>query len=187
MAYRNGTYIAFHADGTNVPIESDIKYYNLMKAWSAKKDDDFSMINSHEKTCAVRDNSLKETLRNRLKERLRNSKQMVLIIGKTTRNDNDWVPFEIEYAVDVCNLPLIIVYPDYEYIMKPALLSHLWPVKLKERIESGKVKAIHIPFKKEPLIDAMGQFDCNTKPNTSLSYYTKEAYQQFGISIQLDN
>ena len=42
MAYRNGTYIAFHANGTNVPIDSDIKYYNLMKAWTAKKDDDFS-------------------------------------------------------------------------------------------------------------------------------------------------
>ena len=41
MAYRNGTYIAFHANGTNIPVESDIKYYNLIKAWTAKKDDDF--------------------------------------------------------------------------------------------------------------------------------------------------
>ena len=183
MAYRNGTYIAFHADGTNVPTESDIKYYNLMKAWTAKQDDDFSMINSHEKTNAVRDSSLKETLRSRLKERLRNSKHMVLIIGKTTKNDNDWVPFEIEYAIDSCNLPLIITYPDYEYILNPGLLSDLWPAKLKDRIEKKLVKAIHIPFKKEPLMAAMGQFDHNNMPSTSLSYYTKEAYASFGIKI----
>jgi len=46
MAYRNGTYVAFHANGTAVPVDSDIKYYNLMKAWTEKGDDDFTMINS---------------------------------------------------------------------------------------------------------------------------------------------
>ena len=74
MAYRNGTYISFHADGTNIPIDSDIKYYNLIKAWTAKEDDDFSIIDSHRKTCAVRDSSLKATLRERLKDRLKNQK-----------------------------------------------------------------------------------------------------------------
>jgi len=44
LAYRNGTYVAFHANGTDVPIDSDIKYYNLLKAWTAKGDDDFAMI-----------------------------------------------------------------------------------------------------------------------------------------------
>jgi glucan phosphoethanolaminetransferase (alkaline phosphatase superfamily) len=90
MAYRNGTYVAFHADGTNLPGESDIDYYNLMKAWTAKTDDGFTMINSHEKSFAVRDSSLRTTLRNSLLERLRNSKNMVLVIGETTRLDTDW-------------------------------------------------------------------------------------------------
>jgi hypothetical protein len=63
MAYRNGTYVAFHANGTNYPIESDIKYYNMIKAWSEKSDDDFTLNNSHEKTAAVRDSSSKETVR----------------------------------------------------------------------------------------------------------------------------
>lgn len=184
MAYRNGTYIAFHADGTDVPTESDIKYYNLMKAWSAKSDDDFSMINSHEKTSSVRDSSLKTTLRNRLKDRLKLSKQMVLIIGDTTKNDKDWVPFEIEYAVDDCELPLIIAYTGYEYILNPSLLSNLWPQALKDRIDNRIVKAIHIPFKKEPLKDAMIQFNLTNKPSSSLSYYSKEAYKIFGIEIK---
>jgi hypothetical protein len=184
MAYRNGTYIAFHADGTNIPTDSDIKYYNLMKAWTAKTDDDFSMINSHEKTAAVRDSSLKTTLRTRLKERLSKSKHMVLIIGDTTKNDMDWVPFEIEYAVDTCKIPLIIAYTGYEYILNPSLLSNLWPKALKDRINNGTVKAIHIPFKKEPLKDAISQFDLKNKPSTSLNYYTREAYKSFGIEIK---
>lgn len=57
MAYRNGTYVAFHAEGTNIPIDTDFKYYNLLKAWTNKTDDDFSMIDSHEKGSAVRDSS----------------------------------------------------------------------------------------------------------------------------------
>lgn len=181
MAYRNGTYIAFHANGTNVPFDSDIKYYNLIKAWTAKTDDDFAIINSHDKTSAVRDSSLKETLRRRLKERLSLSKNLVLIIGETTKYDTDWVPFEIEYAIDNLDLPLIIAYTGFDYILSPNELSHLWPKALKDRIENKNAKAIHIPFKKEPLKDAIKQFNLTNKPKTSLSYYTREAYKIFGI------
>ena len=133
MAYRNGTYVAFHAEGTNVPVDSDIKYYDLLKAWTAKSDDDFSMINSHDKTAAVRDSSKKETLRSRLKTRLRNSKHLLLIIGDTTRLDTDWVPFEIRYAVDECEIPVIAVYTGYTYVLAPDKLSHLWPRALKKK------------------------------------------------------
>ncbi len=181
MAYRNGTYIAFHANGTNVPIDSDIKYYNLIKAWTAKTDDDFAIINSHDKTSAVRDTSLKETLRRRLKERLSVSKNLVLIIGETTKYDTDWIPFEIEYAVDNLDLPLIIVYTGFDYILSPSELSNLWPKALKDRIENKTANAIHIPFKKEPLKEAINQFNLKNKPKTSLSYYSREAYKTFGI------
>jgi hypothetical protein len=45
MAYRNGTYVAFHADGNNVPGgKSDIDYYNLMCAWNEHKHHDFTML-----------------------------------------------------------------------------------------------------------------------------------------------
>lgn len=181
MAYRNGTYIAFHANGTNIPIDSDIKYYNLIKAWTAKTDDDFAIINSHDKTSAVRDTSLKETLKKRLKERLALSKNFVLIIGETTKYDTDWVPFEIEYAVDKLDLPLIITYTEVEYVLSPNELSNLWPKALKDRIENKTAKAIHIPFKKEPLKEAINQFNLTNKPKTSLSYYSREAYKIFGI------
>lgn len=181
MAYRNGTYIAFHAEGTNVPTDSDIKYYNLLKAWTAKTDDDFSMINSHEKTAAVRDSSKRETLSTRLKTRLQNSKHLFLIIGKTTKNDTDWVPFEIRYAIDDCELPVIAAYVDYEYILSPADLSSLWPSALKTRINNKSAKVIHIPFKKKPIASAISSYSHTNKPKGALTYYTRDTYKKWGI------
>lgn len=55
MPYRNGTYIAFHEDGTTDPIASDTGYYNLLKTWTELTDDDFSFVNSYDKTASVRD------------------------------------------------------------------------------------------------------------------------------------
>lgn len=183
MAYRNGTYVAFHAGGTTDPTKSDIKYYNMLKMWSANKNIEFSLCDSHEKTASVRDTSKKETLRRSLVTRLRNSKQFLLILTDTTKNDTDWVPFEISYAVDECNLPLILAYPDFNSIMAPAKLSAYWPTTLKSRIENGSAKAIHIPFKMAPVLDAISQFDINNTnyPINGYGYYNREAHQEFGL------
>jgi hypothetical protein len=181
MAYRNGTYIAFYAEGTNVPTESDIKYYNLLKAWKVREENDFYFINSHDKTNAVRDTSKKETLRKTLITRLNNSKNMILIIGKTTKNDKDWVPFEIEYAIDKCQIPIIAAYVDYEYILTPEQLSDLWPQALKDRIYNESARVIHIPFKEKPLTDAISRFDFENLPENGLVYYGKSAYIEWGI------
>jgi hypothetical protein len=183
MAYRNGTYIAFHANGKTEPTESDMKYYNLLKAWHVREENDFEFVNSHEKTEAVRDSSKRETLRRALVTRLRNSKNMILIIGKTTREDQDWVPFEISYAIDQCDIPIIAAYPGLGPIFQPSYLASLWPSALAQRINSEKARVIHIPFKQAVLADAVTQFDHTHPPQGSLTYYTVEAYKSFGIPI----
>lgn len=181
MAYRNGTYIAFHANGTNIPGNSDIDYYNLMKAWSAKTDDDFTMINSHDKASAVRDSSKKATLRASLQERLRNSRNMVLIIGETTRQDTDWVPLEIQQAVDVYEIPIIAAYTAYTSILAPAELYQWWPKALADRINNMTARVLHIPFKKQPISDAIARFDHNNLPQDALTHYTLETQQRWGL------
>jgi hypothetical protein len=183
MAYRNGTYVAFHANGTNIPGKSDIDYYNLMRAWKAHPDDEFTMSNSHEKAWAVRDSSKMATLRASLLERLRNSKNMVLIIGDTTIRDDDWVPFEIENAVDSYKIPIIAAYTGFSIpIRNPISLKGKWPSALASRIANGTASVIHIPFKKAPLLDAITQFSHNNlPPNKGLGFYSDEAYQTFGI------
>jgi hypothetical protein len=177
----DGTYVAFHANGTNIPVDSDIKYYNLLMAWTNRPGDDFYMVNSHAKTSAVRDTSLRETLERRLVRRLRLSTNMVLILGPSTFINDDLLRLEIEYAVDVREMPLIIAYTGYELIDRPDLLSHLWPDALAERIDTGAVRAIHVPFKKEPLKAAIREFSLKYRPRWSLTIYTDAEYRRFGI------
>lgn len=185
MAYRNGTYVAFHANGTNRPGgNSDIDFYNLMKAWSAKTSDDFTMCNSHEKTAAVRDSSSRERLRTVLLERLRNSKNMVLIIGETTLLDDDWVPFEISRAVDKFGIPIIAAYTGLSTpIRNPSALRHYWPASLTARIDNGTASVIHVPFKKLAILDAISQFSPKKHPlGGGLGIYGDAAYRSFGIA-----
>lgn len=184
MAYRNGTYVAFHANGTNIPGgNSDIDYYNLLKAWSAKTDDEFTMCNSHEKTGAVRDTSSKERLRTVLLERLRNSRNMLLVIGSTTKIDDDWIPFEISHAVDKFKIPIIAAYTNISTpIRNPSLQKARWPAALAVRINNGTASVIHMPFKKAALLDAIGQFSHNKMPvGKGLGIYNDDAYRNFGI------
>lgn len=182
MPYRNGTYVAFHAAGTSDPTASDIKYYNLLKAWHVRAEHDFEFVNSHDKTSAVRDSSLKATLKQRLAERLRNSKHMILVLGETTRFDNDWVPFEIEYAIDSCEIPIIAAYPGYLNIRNPGATRPYWPYALEQRIDNGMAHVIHVPFRQEPLTDAVGRFSYDVFPNGGgLGYYTDDAYRSWGL------
>ncbi|HVR97054.1 MAG TPA: TIR domain-containing protein [Thermoanaerobaculia bacterium] len=182
MVYRTGTYIAFHAQGKKDPTESDIKYYRLLQAWHVREDNEFRLVDSHEKTAALRDWSSRETVTCRLKERLKCSKNMILIISETTRLDTDWVPLEIQYAIDTCKIPIIAAYPNYNYIMAPAELKPLWPEALAQRIANNTTHVIHVPFRQEPLRDAVGQFSHTNYPKGGgLGYYNRETYLKWGF------
>jgi hypothetical protein len=180
MAYRNGTYVAFHAGGTPNQSASDIKYYRALQMWSANSSIEFDFVNSHDKTAAVRDTSLHSTLRSRLLERLRNSKNFVLIITEATRLDNDWVPFEIAAAIDTYDLPVIAAYPGLDAVLNPLELRPLWPEALKVRIDAEEASVIHIPFRQQPILDSISRFNPTDHPPGSLCHYSRAAYQQWG-------
>jgi hypothetical protein len=183
MAYRTGTYVAFHAGGSSDPTESDMKYYGTLRMWDVRPDHEFEFVNSHEKTAAVRDSSKKETLRRRLIERLNRSKNMILIIGEDTKDDTDWIPFEIRYAVDECEIPIIAthVHGDFLCIVNPEAFRPLWPQALAARIDNGAARVIHVPFREKPLAAAVGQFNHDNLPNGGLAYYVPDAYRSWGL------
>ena len=110
MAYRNGTYVAFAADGNTNILTSDIKYYNLLKGWHLMKNRTFRFVNPHENGPQLRGESMEGTIKRTLRDRLDNSKRFILLVGNTTRLDNDFVPYEIRYAIDTCKLPIIVAY-----------------------------------------------------------------------------
>jgi hypothetical protein len=184
MAYRNGTYIAFHAEGKTDPTASDIKYYRMMKAWHEKDDIDFKFINSHDKVDAVKDTTSKQKIKASLEERMDNSKNMVLIVGPKTKLDTDFVPHEIEYAVDICEIPIIVVYTGYSSILNPASHRSEWPPALTARVDNKTVRAIHIPFKQKVIDTAIRQFDYSSLPSGPLSHYSKEGQQGLGVVFE---
>ncbi|MFA5208426.1 MAG: TIR domain-containing protein [Candidatus Paceibacterota bacterium] len=100
MAYKNKTYVAF--DGDN-----DIKSYYLMKAWKENKHIDFDFYDAHELNSA-RDTSTEESIKAQLRERMKNAKQMILLVGENTKYLRKFVPWEIDFARKN-NIPIIVV------------------------------------------------------------------------------
>ena len=181
---RTSTYVAFDGQDTTDPTKSDIHYFNLLKAWDNSHDIEFHFSNAHDKTNAVRDSSKKATLLATLKERLSKSKNFLVIISEDTNYDKGILNWEIEQAIDTYKLPIIVVYPGFDKIQDPQALSDRWSKALKNRIDSGTAKCIHIPFKKEPILDAISQFsvvDEKYPKGGSLGIYSDEAYKSWGL------
>ena len=179
---RTGTYVAFDGLGETNPTKSDFRYYATLQAWTAHKNIEFRFVNSHDKTYAVRDTSSKETLYARIRQRLSASKNMFVIISKDTRYTGSVLSYEIEQALDVYKLPLIIAYPDYPGIWNVDALSDMWPKALADRINRPDVEALHIAFAKEPILDAINRFTVNGEHLTDgKNYYTRETYVEWGL------
>ena len=114
MFFRTANYTAFYVDepffesnlGANAA--KDFVYYNMLRAWKAK-DPSFPFIDAHDKTYSVRDGSDWEgTLKPRLHERLRSSKNIILFLSSITANSKA-LREEIDYGINICGLPVIAV------------------------------------------------------------------------------
>lgn len=180
---RTGTYVAFDGLGQSDPTKSDYRYYSILQAWSTNKNIDFRFTNSHEKTYAVRDTSLKETLYSRIRQRLSASKNMFVIISKDTRKSGSVLSYEIEQAIDVYKIPLIIAYPDYSAIWGVGdELASMWPDALTKRIDKDGTQAIHIAFQQKAITNAIPRFTVNgERLSSGRDYYSKEAYEEWGL------
>lgn len=101
MAYRNKTYVAFASE--------DIKSYYLMKAWRENDGIEFDFFDAHDINTAL-DTSQPETIRARLRERLANTKQCVVLISGTTKakaaKSSTFLYYEVE-AISRRGLPVV--------------------------------------------------------------------------------
>lgn len=98
MAYRNKSYICFDGD-------TDIHYYRLMTAWHENEKFSFEFKNAHDLNSA-RDTSQEESIKRQLRERLANSKELIVLIGDKTKNLTKFVKWEMEVALRL-GLPII--------------------------------------------------------------------------------
>ena len=162
MAYRNGNYAAFYVSepftegnlGANAT--RDFVSYNLLRAWKGS-DSSFPFIDSHNKNYNVRDGSdWEKTLKPRIRERISNSKNIVLFLSSITKNSRA-LREEIDYGINTKGLPVIVVYPEYsekndiincksKTIKKK--IKDLWDKLPIFRNSMGLVPTLHIPNKK---------------------------------------
>jgi hypothetical protein len=175
------TYIAFAAEGNTDMFASDIKYYRLLTAWNAMKGRDFELINPHDRGPMLREGSKEETIKRTLRSRLDKSKRMLLLVGDKTKFDDDFVPYEIEYAIDSCKLPIIVCYVNLDKKIVAGstsgdTLRKYLPKALLDRIDNDTARTIHIPFRQEIIAKAMQQYNKGNMPPFAFSAYTNSEY-----------
>ncbi len=167
MSYRNGNYSAFYVkepfNESNLGANQakDFRSYNLLRAWKAS-DSDFPFNDSHDKTYDVRDGSdWEKTLKPRLHKRLNNSKNIILFLSEITANSRA-LREEINYGINTCELPIIVVYPEYQEKKDIAEdgeinenIINLWDKLPVFRDNMDQVPTLHIPFKKDLIKKAL--------------------------------
>ena len=170
MAYRNGNYAAFYVDEpfseNNLGAHStpDFRYYNQLRMWKGA-DSSFPYNDSHQKNYNVRDNSdWEKTLKPRIRERLRNSKNIVLFLSSITRNSRA-LREEMNYGIGDQGLPVVVIYPDFsaesDIINCQAKtirqqVKDLWDKLPSFRDGRSYVPVIHVPLKKSLIRSALG-------------------------------
>lgn len=184
MTTRNGNYAAFYvaepfsSTALRAHATPDFVYYNQLRMWKGA-DSSFPFVDSHDKTYSVRDGSdWESTLKPRLRERLRASKNMVLFLSKSTNASRALVE-EIDYGINNEGLPVIVVYPDFNSLTSlrdgdsfAAGIASLWNKVPMFKSSMGKVPTIHVPLLKDSIASALRDRDFMLQSKaTAMAYY----------------
>ncbi|MBD9437338.1 hypothetical protein IB223_14640 [Pseudoxanthomonas sp. PXM03] len=184
MSYRNGNYAAFYVaepfstSGLKAHATPDFLHYNQLRMWKGA-DASFPFNDSHDKTYSVRDGSDWEaTLKPRLRERLRASKNIVLFLSNHTKSSRALTE-EIDYGINTESLPVIVVYPDFNSLadlrsgttFSPSIKA-LWDRVPIFKTSMHKVPTMHVPLLKQNISNALKDpdFMLATK-GKSIAYY----------------
>lgn len=187
MAYRNGNYSAFYVnepfseENLGAHATKDFVSYNLLRAWKGN-DSSFPFNDSHNKNYNVRDDSdWEKTLKPRIRERLSNSKNIILFLSSITKSSKA-IREEIDYGINTMGLPVIVVYPEYseksdiincesKTIRKQ--IKDLWDKLPVFRNSMDSVPTLHIPNTKALIRKALEDdgFMVNTKKDVDVYFY----------------
>lgn len=169
MAYRNKTFVSFASE--------DIGSYRLMTAWRENEHIDFDFHNAHDLNTAL-DTSQPETIRRRLRERLANTKQVVMLLGDHTRSvaarSSRFLFYEVE-VIRSLGLPIVFANlnrsRESETQRMPAALEDDYTMSV-----SFQPKII-----KYALDDWVERFPKEKLSKSGPYYYKANAYKQLGL------
>jgi len=168
VAYTNKIYVAFDAD-------NDIRYYRLMQAWKHNDNTSFNFYDAHDLN-NLRDGSSEETIKNKLAERLRNTKLFILLVGDNTKFLYKFVRWEIEQAINK-KLPMIVV----NLNGKRSMDNDLCPAIIKDKL------AVHVSYNQKIIEHAINNWinsdNKYRKDNKSGAYIYKDiVYNNLGLN-----
>jgi len=166
MSYRNKTYVIF--DG-----ENDMWAYGYMKGWKESMHIEFDFYDAHD-IRPLTDRASEATVRARLRERLSNSKQAIVLIGESTRHLYRFVRWEIETALDL-DFPIVGVNLNGSRKYD----AELCPPVLRDQY------AVHVPFKAKIIQYALDNFPVEHSkrdPNAGGNrHYNDSVYTRLGL------
>lgn len=159
----------------------DFVSYNLLRAWKGN-DSSFPFNDSHNKNYNVRDGSdWENTLKPRIRERLKSSKNIILFLSSITKNSRA-IREEIDYGINTLYLPIIVVYPDYKE--KSDIINcksktirnqikNIWNNLPIFRNSMDSIPTLHIPNNKALIRKALENegFMVNTKKDADVYFY----------------
>jgi hypothetical protein len=125
---RNKTYVCFDAD-------TDMWAYGYMKGWKALDHIDFDFDNAHELN-NLRDGSTEQTIKPKLRERLKFTKIMLVLVGDNTKNLHRFVRWEQEVALSM-GIPIVAVYLNGS----KSIDKNVCPPIIRDEL------VLHIPYK----------------------------------------
>jgi hypothetical protein len=171
LAYRNKTYVAFASE--------DITSYHLMEAWKANKHIDFNFFDAHDLNVAL-DTSQPETIKRRLRERLANTKQAVLLGSPDARrkggDGKSFLDFEVKALLEM-EIPIVIANLDGGRTVKRA--------NIPEAICSSNQYTLCVSFQpaiiKKALDDFIERFPEDNKTKSGLYEYKASVYDSLGL------
>lgn len=172
MAYRNKTYVAFASE--------DLHCYRLMTAWRDSEKIDFDFLDAHDINTAL-DTSQPETIRRRLRERLANTKQAVVLISDTTKpkaaRSHSFLYYEIE-VINNLGLPVVFVNINGSRVVQHSKL----PTTL------SSMYSISVSFQSKIIQHALDEYVASFKenltardPKTTPYQYRSHVYEALGL------
>ncbi len=163
---RTKTYIAFDGD-------ADLMSYRNIQGWSKDYSTPFEINDAHELNHS-RDGSLPDSIINQLRERLKRSKQLILIVGsQTNRNRKGILKYELNYALKN-KLPITLIFKGHS--SDETNDENLWNSKLLPKIP-GVIKnysddfyCLVTPFTRKSIYNSIKIYTNNNLPNKGYTW-----------------
>lgn len=166
MGYRNKTYVIFDGD-------EDMWAYRLMRGWKLNDNIDFDFLDAHDLK-PLTNRAGEETVKRRLRERLGNTKQAIVLIGEKTKNLHRFVRWELQACMEK-NIPLIAV--------------NLNGLRRQDKDRCPPIirdkYIVHVPFKLKVIKYALDnfpeEFRRRDKTQIGARYYNESLYKKLDI------